>query len=411
MSERLGPDALPASIWVQVAEQSPELALIVDDDSRCWFASMTLQRVTGFGEAEVIGQPLVELVHPEDRERLEQAVVAISLDRHEHPVISLAIRVCFADLAWHDLNLRVRRLSHEGRLWFLLTVRDETVQRQAEAALLRRTELEVLLERIQQRFVHTTVDDADGSLRWALEEVARFLGADRGYVLSYDLADRSESMTHEWHSSATEPEIDGYQQVSFDEIPICMVRSLRGEVVALTDTESMGDEWAADRAFMEASGIRSLLELPMVRDGLTMGSVGFDWLERSATWTADDLTVLGVLGSTFSQLLARTDAEMALERSVTNSQTRLATLLDNIPDPVMRIGSDGEHPVRQPGRRADPARPAGRPLGAGRWRVRGDLGLLPDRVRDQRDPDPQLRGHHRPRPAPHGDPHRARAGP
>jgi PAS domain S-box-containing protein len=195
---------------VQVAEQSPELALIVDDDSHCWFASMTLQRVTGFGQGEVIGQPLVELVHPEDRDRLEQAVVAISLDRQEHPVASLAIRVCFADLAWHDLNLRVRRLSHEGRLWFLLTVRDETVQREAEAALLRRTELEVLLEHIQQRFVHTTVDDADASLCWALEEVARFLGADRGYVLTYDLGDRSESMTHEWHVSSVEPEIDRY---------------------------------------------------------------------------------------------------------------------------------------------------------------------------------------------------------
>ena len=45
-------------IWVQVAQQSPELALIVDDESRCWFASLTLHRVTGFTEAEVIGQPL-----------------------------------------------------------------------------------------------------------------------------------------------------------------------------------------------------------------------------------------------------------------------------------------------------------------------------------------------------------------
>ena len=341
MSERLGPDALPASIWVQMAEQSPELALIVDEDSRCWFASMTLQRVTGFAEADVIGQPLVELVHPDDRDRLEQAVVAITLDRREHPVVSLTARVCFAELTWHDLNLRVRRLSHEGRLWFLLTVRDETVQRHAEAALLRRTELEVLLGRIQQRFVHTTVDDADGSIRWALEEVARFLGADRGYVLAYDLGDRSESMTHEWHSPSTEPEIDGYQHISFDEVPISMVRSLRGEVVALTDPESLGVEWAADRAFMEANGIRSLLELPMVRDGLTMGSVGFDWLERSATWTSEDLTVLGVLGSTFSQLVARKDAEVALERTVADSQIRLATLLDNLPDPVIRIGSDG----------------------------------------------------------------------
>ncbi len=342
VSERPGPDALPATIWVQAAQQSPELAVIVDDESRCWFASLTLHRVTGFTEADVIGQALVDLVHPDDRERLEQTILAIGRDPREHPVMSLTARVCFAELAWHDLNLRVRRLEHDSHFWYLLTVRDETVRRHAEAELLRRTEMEVLLERIQHRFVHTTVDDADSSLCWALEEVGRFLGADRAYVLAYDLGDRSESMTHEWHSTATEAELDGYQHVSFDEVPISMVRSLRGEVVAVTDTDSLGDEWAADRSFMEANGIRSLLELPMVRDGLTMGSVGFDWLERSATWTPEDLTVLSVLGSTFSQLLARKDAEVALERTVADSQTRFAALLDNIPDPVMRVGPDSE---------------------------------------------------------------------
>ncbi len=342
VSDVPAPDALPGPIWVQVAQQSPELALIVDDESRCWFASLTLHRVTGFTEADVIGQPLVDLVHPDDRERLEQAVVAISIDPREHPVFSLTTRVCFAELAWHDLNLRVRRLEHEGRHWFLLTVRDETVQRRTEAALLRRTELDVLLERIQHRFVNARADEVDGTLGWALEEVGRFLGADRSYVLAYDLGDRSESMTHEWHSAAVESEIGGYQHMSFDEIPISIVRSLRGEIVAIADPDSLGDEWAADRAFMEASGIRSLLELPMVRDGLTVGSVGFDWLEQSATWTDDDLTVLGVLGSTFSQMLARKDAEVALERTVADSQTRFATLLDNIPDPVMRVGPDGE---------------------------------------------------------------------
>ncbi|MGZ4715496.1 MAG: diguanylate cyclase domain-containing protein [Acidimicrobiales bacterium] len=342
MSDLPGPDTLPATIWVQVAQQSPELALIVDERSCCWFASLTLSRVTGFTEADVIGQPLVDLVHPDDRDRLEQAIRAISLDPREHPVIGLTARVCFAELAWHDLNLRVRRLEHGGQRWYLLTVRDETVRRRAEAALLRRTELDVLLERIQRRFVNATADAVDATLCWALEEVGRFLGADRGYVLAYDLGDRSESMTHEWHSSATEPEIDGYQHVSFDEIPISTVRRLRGEIVAIAETDSLGREWAADRAFMEANGIRSLLELPIVRDGLTVGSVGFDWIEQPATWTTEDLTMLGVLGSTFSQMLARKDAEVALERTVADSQTRFATLLDNIPDPVMRVGPDGE---------------------------------------------------------------------
>ncbi|MGZ4693890.1 MAG: PAS domain S-box protein, partial [Acidimicrobiales bacterium] len=161
MSDLPGPDTLPATIWVQVAQQSPELALIVDERSCCWFASLTLSRVTGFTEADVIGQPLVDLVHPDDRDRLEQAIRAISLDPREHPVIGLTARVCFAELAWHDLNLRVRRLEHGGQRWYLLTVRDETVRRRAEAALLRRTELDVLLERIQRRFVNATADAVD----------------------------------------------------------------------------------------------------------------------------------------------------------------------------------------------------------------------------------------------------------
>ena len=216
------------------------------------------------------------------------------------------------------------------------------MQRRVEAALLRKTELEVLLERIQQRFLNAGADAIDPTVDWALEEIARYLGADRGYVLSYDLASRSESMTHEWHTASTESEIVGYQRVSFDAVPISMVRSLRGEIVAVTDTDSLGDEWAADRAFLEEHAIRSLLELPMVRDGLTVGSVGFDWTSSSATWTPEDLTILGVFGSTFSQILARKHVEDALERSVADSQTRLAALIENLPDPVMRIGHDGD---------------------------------------------------------------------
>ena len=337
-----GPDALPGMIWRQVVQQSPELAVIVDDQGRCWFASRTLHEVTGFTEDQVLGQPLFELVHPDDRDRLDAAVTSLAADPSEHPVISLTARVCFAELAWHDLSLRVRRLVHEHRQWYLLTVRDETVQRQAEAALLRRTELEVLVERIQQRFSNAAPDDIDRTLEWALEETGRFLDADRAYVLSYDLTDRCESMTHEWHSSFTEPELAGYQRISFDEVPISMVRTLRGEIVAVSSGESLGSDWAVDRTFLQANGIRSLLELPMVRDGVTVGTVGFDWLAHDASWTTEDLTILGVLGATFSQLLARNEAEVALERTVADSQTRFAALLDNLPDPVMRVGPDGE---------------------------------------------------------------------
>ncbi len=175
-----------------------------------------------------------------------------------------------------------------------------------------------------------------------LEDAGRYLGADRAYVLSYDLSERVESMTHEWCSESVVPELADYQRVSFDNIPYCMVRSLRGELVAISHPDDLGDEWAADQTFLKAEGIQSLLELPVVMDGRTVGSVGFDWITTMATWTNEDLTILGVLGSMFSQVLARKDSEQALERTMVDSQTRFAALVDNLPDPVIRVGIRGE---------------------------------------------------------------------
>ena len=101
--------------------------------------------------------------------------------------------------------------------------------------------------------------------------------------------------------------------------------------------------------------------------------------------------MLGVLGSTFSQLLARKDAEVALERTVADSQTRFAALLDNIPDPVMRDRARRRAALRQPGRPSGSSSTQrdGR-LAAGRRRIRGHPRLVPGGLRDQRDPDPHL---------------------
>jgi diguanylate cyclase (GGDEF)-like protein len=335
-------DEMPASVFTTLAHFAPELTLVVDAASRCRFASHSLEAVTGFTDDQLIGIDLLGLIEPIDRRRLLEMLNSTGEDRWERAPLGLTLKVCFADLTWHDVSVRIRRLPVDGQNWFLLNIRDETVQRQVEAALLRKTELEVLLERIQHRFNNSRPHLVDQTIESALEETSRFLGADRGYVLSYDLAAHCESMTHEWCSDEVEPEITDYQQIGFDTVPICMVRSLRGELVAIADLAELGAEWAADRSYLEAEGIRSLLELPVILDGRTMGSVGFDWISRSASWSTEDLTILGVLGSMFSQILARKESDQALERGLIDSQTRFAALVDNLPDPVMRVDVEGE---------------------------------------------------------------------
>ncbi|MFN8018507.1 MAG: GAF domain-containing protein [Acidimicrobiales bacterium] len=191
-------------------------------------------------------------------------------------------------------------------------------------------------------FVSSPSGNTDDVIVDALEAIGRHLGADRAYVLTYDFEERTESMTHEWAAPGTEPEMATYQDISFDIVPSGIIRSLRGEVVAVQTWDQAGPEWELDRQFLEAEGILSTIELPISRHGQVVGSVGFDWTTAHGTWSPQDLEVLRMFASSISQLLTHRDHRAHLQRQLDESQSRFATLVDNIPDPVMRVGLHSE---------------------------------------------------------------------
>ena len=167
---------------------------------------------------------------------------------------------------------------------------------------------------MQQTFIDLRAGDIDDSIHWALEETGRFLGADRAYLLRYDFDAKTESMTHEWNADRTEPELPTYQEVRFDLNPAGIDMSLKGEIIAVRDLNDAPEQFAGDVPFLIGSGLVSLLEFPIVIRGVTVGSLGFDWTDDSATWTDDDLPVLNLFAATFAQLLARQAAEEERER-------------------------------------------------------------------------------------------------
>ncbi len=167
---------------------------------------------------------------------------------------------------------------------------------------------------MQQTFIDLRAGDIDDSIHWALSETGRFLGADRAYLLRYDFDAKTESMTHEWNADRTEPELPTYQEVRFDLNPAGIDMSLKGEIIAVRDLNDAPEQFAGDVPFLIGSGLVSLLEFPIVIGGVTVGSLGFDWTDDSATWTDDDLPVLNLFAATFAQLLARQAAEEERER-------------------------------------------------------------------------------------------------
>lgn len=333
-----GDDAHALIPWRLLSERTPVPTALIDSECTMLHVSDSFATMTGAAADALVGQRLIDLVHPNDRSGF---VRAISSDSGA-PVTARAHRMCFADLTWHHVRWNMQPLGDASTSWCLLTAHDETLDLSGQADLLHRTELQLLLDRVTGTFSTSESSGTDLAITNALEAIGRHLGADRAYVLAYDFEERAESMTHEWAAPGSAPELATYQGVSFDTVPSGIIRSLRGEVVAVQSWAEAGPEWDLDRQFLEAEGIKSTIELPVSRHGQVVGSVGFDWTSGHGSWAPQDVEVLRLFATGISQLLTHRDHRAQLERQLQESQSRFAALVDNIPDPVMRVGLHGE---------------------------------------------------------------------
>ena len=289
-----------------------DAVVALDPELHCSFLSEAALRLIGRQQAELLGRSIAELVPEADGTSVLERI-----DRLGDQPLSFGV-----ELATARGPVRARAVVRRGpaSLPVVLSFLHHEQIGAAAQALGRKVELEQLIERVQHRFIHAVPAEIPAVIEWCLAEVAVALGADRSYVLSFDHGSRCETMEHEWAAPGIEPELGTYESVSWDLVPAATERNNSSWISAVPDVSKLGEEWATDRAFFEESGLRSILELPLVIDGEAVGGLGFDWITQLAEWTEDDLTLLGMLASSMAQLLGREVAEHELAHRATHDE-------------------------------------------------------------------------------------------
>jgi diguanylate cyclase (GGDEF)-like protein/PAS domain S-box-containing protein len=304
------------NFWRRVAERAPDPVVILDPSRRFEFVSDSFLGATGLRRGELLGRPAAEVAVDADGSGIDQR-----LDRCEvGSATEFGVTLATVDGSTVHTRASLRGETLGGEPRYVLTMHVMRAGDDVAVALRRRVELEKLLERVQHRFIHAVPSEIGRVIVWALQEVAEYLGADRGYVLEFDHDARTETMIHEWARPGIDPELGEYTDVSWDLAPAATQRNNDLWISAVPDVSKLDGEWEMDRCFFEASGLKSILELPIIIDGHPVGGLGFDWLEHLADWTEDDLTLLGMFASTFAQLLGRDAAERELVRRANHDE-------------------------------------------------------------------------------------------
>ena len=182
--------------------------------------------------------------------------------------------------------------------------------------LARQSALEGLVAQISARLVALSAETRDPTLDWMLRVLGEFTQVDRCYLFAIPPDQTVMVNTHEWCAEGITPEIDNLQAFPIANAPWLASHFLAGKPVKLISVvDELPPEAEVEREEFSREGIQSLLNVPIVRDGKTVGVLGFDSVRQQTPWTDQDLELLRIASDILASALGRLEQNEDLRRA------------------------------------------------------------------------------------------------
>jgi PAS domain S-box-containing protein len=312
-----------------------ELVFRTTRDGRYRYVSPNVRTILGYEPEELLAQPPLESVHPDDLTRL-----GITGDRFaagsRRETVLLRKRHADGHHVWLEAQITPIRDSDTGEVLEIeATARDVSMRVATERALRQRISAEALIAEVSRELLTVTADKVDAVVVRSLERAARFVGAERATVVVLSQDEQWVVRTHQWASQAefetAEP------QTSITGLPWLVEQCRAGELVFARSLDDLPPEASAERVAFEAAGVRSLACLPLTTEEQLTGGLAFIWRSREADDVAPALSALQVLVDVLVVALDRKRAEAAMRES----EERFRALVQNTSDVITMMDADG----------------------------------------------------------------------
>jgi len=189
-------------------------------------------------------------------------------------------------------------------------------------------QLQDLLIGISAKFINHDLNDINGLVESALEQIGQFVNADRSYVFTYDLVNNTTTNTHEWCNSGIEPEIKNLQDVPIDMIKDWVDAHKKGKAFYVPDVSLLpqSDDEFSLRNILEPQGIQSLITIPQIRNNELVGFVGFDSVRHKHLYSDKEKDILFV----FANMLANVQQRKEQQDIIKAQEEKKELLLKNL---------------------------------------------------------------------------------
>ena len=227
------------------------------------------------------------------------------------------------------LQLTCHLVQRDGEEPALMVVaRNITPLKNAEKALAREGEFASLVSDISSRFVGVMAHEFDAAITDALGRIADFTNADSAYIFQFSETGEQFTMSHLWIDGAPAAEEDRLTDLDVNTMPWWMNRLRHGEVVSVATLDDLPPEAKVEKEIIAEQEIKALVDVPLSFKNEVIGFMGLACRAHERTWSAEEVSLLRIMGQVFTNALQHKRAEGALAQE----RNLLRTVIDNLPD-------------------------------------------------------------------------------
>ncbi|MEC4675248.1 MAG: GAF domain-containing protein, partial [Nitrospirota bacterium] len=189
-------------------------------------------------------------------------------------------------------------------------------RKQVEAALEERLRFEDLIATISTKFINLPTSEIDTSVTDTLRTIGEFSEVDRSHLYLFSDDGLTMSKTHEWYAEGFLPQIERFQNIPLDSIPWAIDQLKRFQPLYIPRVADLPPEASKEKELiLSIDHIQSLIIVPLVRRGKTVGFLGLDAIQQEKTWDQDSVALLRMVGEIFVNTFERKEAEEALHQA------------------------------------------------------------------------------------------------
>lgn len=284
-----------------------EAIVCVDDDIRVTFASPGVRQLLGYDPASLLGQDLLQFLHPDETDEILLNLARWS-GRDGAPVGQIQ-QVLAADGSWRRVHYDTvvgSSISPFGTMVLTVRAAEDLVPAWQEQ---RQRELnEDRLVRLASAFLHHPVDQFDQGLRDTVEELASLDWVTRVSVWRIE-GDRAVRRAL-WEAPVQAPTLALFDRIRISDWP-AVGRLAEGHEVHILSPRQVADDPDNARR-LEESGVRSLLAVPMSAGAEFTGFILIEATGADAVFGSIHVTAVRSAAAILAAAFVRHAAELRL---------------------------------------------------------------------------------------------------